>query len=142
MATGWDRLESMARTVDLDGGLEARVADPLVEAGPAVAGGRVPRGRRSPARRRPDAPAAACRWPRSARPAPVARPSPSRRAGRWRPLVEVTPEPGFGSAHLHSSTRAGRRLTRLLRERGLGAAAEALRHRVPAGAAGAERRGG
>ena len=29
MATGWDRLESMARTVDLDGGLEARVADPM-----------------------------------------------------------------------------------------------------------------
>ena len=25
----WDRLESMARTIGLEGGLEARIADPL-----------------------------------------------------------------------------------------------------------------
>jgi hypothetical protein len=133
MTAGWDRLESMARTIELTGGLEARVADPLWmlarqwqvgefrgddAAQPAAIRAR---GRSAPlATFRGGAAGAG-----TATPVPFA-------AGR--PLEEVaeaTAEPGFGSAQLHASARAGRRLVRMLREAGLGAAVGALRARYP-----------
>jgi hypothetical protein len=51
-----------------------------------------------------------------------------------RPLEEVaesTAEGGFGSARLHASARAGRRLSRMLREGGAGSLVPVLRARFP-----------
>ena len=143
MATGWDRLESMVRTVELTGGLEARVADPLWmlarqwqvgefrgddAAQPAAIRFR---GRSAPLatfRAGPDPAAGAgggTGGSAGAQPVPFP-------AGRpLEAVAEATPEPGFGSAQLHASARAGRRLARLLREAGLGAAERALRARFP-----------
>ena len=125
---GWTRVEAMARSLGLSGGLEARVADPLWllarqwqvgefqgedAAQPAVA--RVT-GRSVPltsyrARTQPP------------RPLPGGIPLEA--------LAEALPEPDGGAAALHASARAGRRLTRLLRSAGLPAGAQALAGAFP-----------
>lgn len=122
---GWERIEVMARSVGLTGGLEARAADPLWlmarqwqvgefhgddAAQPAVA--------RITGR---SVPLVSFRAGRSGRPVPIP---------EGRPLetvAEATAEPGFGAAWLHASARAGRRLARLLHAGRLPAAADALR---------------
>jgi hypothetical protein len=132
---GWDRIEMMARSLGLDGGLEARVADPLWLLARQWQVGEL---------HGDDAaqPAAARITGRSVplvsfRPGSATGPADGEggRAGRpvpipeGRPLeavAEATAEPGFGAARLHASARAGRRLTRLLHTGGLPAGAEAL----------------
>jgi len=126
----WDRLESMVRTVDLIGGIEARVADPLWmlsrqwqvgefqgddAAQPAAA--RI-RGRSTPLTTyRAGAPTEPARPYRADTPLEV--------------LVEAAPEPDFGSGGLFAAAWSGRRLLRVLRDLGLGPAAEALRTAYP-----------
>lgn len=122
---GWQRIEAMARSTGLTGGLEARVADPLWllsrqwqvgeftgddAAQPAVA--RIT-GRSVPLV--------------SFRPGSSPRPVPIPEGRPLETVAEATAEPGFGTAHLHASARAGRRLARLLTSGGLPAAVEALR---------------
>lgn len=139
---GWDRIEVMARSTGLSGGLEMRVADPLWlmarqwqvgefhgddAAQPAAAritGRSVPlvSFRAGGPPHRPDiSPSAGAAAGRAGR--PVAIP-------QGRPLetvAEATAEPGFGAARLHASARAGRRLVRQLHVAGLSAGADALR---------------
>jgi hypothetical protein len=115
----------MVRTVELTGGLEARVADPLWmlsrqwqvgefrgddAAQPAavrILGHSVPL---ATFRARDEDPV---------RPFPTGVPLEA--------LAEGGPPPDFGSGGLHASARAGRRLARMLRDRGLGGAVDALR---------------
>jgi hypothetical protein len=125
---GWERIEAMARSSGLSGGLEARVADPLWflarqrqvgefkgedAAQPAVA--------RVTGRSVPLTSYRAGTQP--PRPLPAGRPLES--------LAEALDEPGAGTAGLHASARAGRRLARLLRAAGLGAGADALAGAFP-----------
>ena len=125
---GWTRLEVMARVTGLSGGLEAQVSDPLwfmarqLQVGefkaedaaqPAVA--------RVTGRSVPLVSYRAGTQP--PRPLPTGRPLES--------LAESLPEPRAGTAGLHASARAGRRLARLLRAAGLGAGAEALTRAFP-----------
>ena len=125
---GWERIEVMARATGLSGGLEARVADPLwllarqVQVGefkaedaaqPAVA--------RVTGRSVPLVSYRAGTQP--PRPLPAGRPLES--------LAESLPEPRAGTAGLHASARAGRRLARLMQAAGLGAGAEALTRAFP-----------
>jgi hypothetical protein len=126
---GWERIEVMARSIGLTGGLEARAADGLWllarqwqvgefhgddAAQPAAA--------RVTGRSIPLTSFRAGSGPGSSgHPVPIP-------AGRpLETVAEATAEPGFGAAHLHASARAGRRLTRLLRAAGLAAGADALR---------------
>ncbi len=118
---GWDRIEAIARSTGLTGGLEARVANPLWllarqwqvgefhgddAAQPAVV--RIT-GRSTPL--------ATFRAGRGARPVPIPVGHPVEA------VAEATAEPGFGAAHLHASAQVGRRrLARLLRNGGLPAA--------------------
>ncbi len=118
---GWDRIEAIARSTGLTGGLEARVADPLWllarqwqvgefhgddAAQPAVV--RIT-GRSTPL--------ATFRAGRGARPVPIPVGHPVEA------VAEATAEPGFGAAHLYASAQVGRRrLARLLRNGGLPAA--------------------
>ena len=124
----WTRLESMARSISLEGGLEAQVADPLWmlsrqwqmsefrgddAAQPAavrVTGKNVPlTGLRSHAG--------------ISIPLPQTIPLEA--------LVEVAPGPDFGAAGMHAAIRASRRLMRLLNLAGLVKGVDALRTGFP-----------
>src|SRR6266540_4086891 len=121
LMAGWDRIEAIARSTGLTGGLEARVANPLCllarqwqvgefhgddAAQPAVV--RIT-GRSTPL--------ATFRAGRGARPVPIPVGHPVEA------VAEATAEPGFGAAHLYASAQVGRRrLARLLRNGGLPAA--------------------
>ena len=121
----WDRVESAARTVSLTGGLEARIADPLWmlarqwqlwefkgdDAGQPIAV-------RASARVVGLGAIAAADGDR-VRPLPSGRPLEA--------VVEAAAGPDFGAAGLFAAARAGRRLSRVLEEAGLGAGADALR---------------
>ncbi len=124
----WDRLESMARSIGLSGGLEARIADPLWML----------------ARQRQ---VAEFRGDDAAQPAAVRVSSQhlnlatfqgSSGAAQVLPvtlpleaLVETTPGPDFGTAGLFAAVRASRRLIRLLSTAGLDPAVAALRTAFP-----------
>lgn len=125
---GWERIEAMARAKGLSGGLEARIADPLWflarqwqvgefqgddAAQPAVARFAWRSLPLTSYRPGPGGSAAL-----AAVPLPPGRPLEA--------LAEATAEPDLGSGGLHASVRAGRRLTRLLRDAGLVAGAESL----------------
>jgi hypothetical protein len=126
--TTWERLESMGRSVDLDGGLEARIADPLWMLARQWQVGEF-------------------RGDDSAQPAAV------RVIGQSLPLtgltgnsgisqpltddlplealVETAPAPDFGAAGLSATLRACRRLMRLLIAAGLSQAVDVLRAAFP-----------
>ena len=99
---GWDRLESMARSVELDGGLEARIADPLWMLARQWQVGEF-RGddAAQPAAVRLSGRSAAARHvPRRAAPVPRRVPFPT--AGRWRRSSRRRRSPSFGAAGLHA----------------------------------------
>lgn len=124
----WDRIECMARSIGLEGGLQAQVADPLWMLARQWQ-------------------VAEFRGDDAAQPAGVrvtARSLPltglSGAAGRQRPLpdtapleavVEAAPEPDLGAAGVFAAVRACRRLIRLLGAAGLSGAADALRTAFP-----------
>jgi hypothetical protein len=130
VADGWDRLEAMAHSIDLTGGVEARVADPgwmlarqwqvgefRGDDAAQPAGARI-RGR--------SAPLTSFRAPgEKTRPLPFPTDRPLEE------LAEITPEPDVGLAQAYASARAGRRLIRLLRDNTLAKAADALRSAFP-----------
>jgi hypothetical protein len=124
----WNRIEGMARSIGLAGGLEARIADPLWML--------------------------ARQWQVAEfRGDDAAQPAAVRMTGQnvlltalqgysgaqqqlpaTAPLdavVETTPGPDFGAAGLHASVRASRRLIRLLTTAGLSRAVDALRSAFP-----------
>jgi hypothetical protein len=124
----WDRLESMARSIGLEGGLEARIADPLWM---------LARQWQVSEFRGDDA----------AQPAAVrisgqntlltdlkgqaGGPHPLPPGAPLEAVVESTPGPDFGAAGLYASVRACRRLVRLLDSAGLSGAVDALRSAYP-----------
>lgn len=117
MTAGWDRVEGMVRSEDLTGGLQARIADPLwMLAQQRRVGEFVGDDAAEPVGVR-----------LRARVAPLSTP-----AGYPLEMVlEATAEPDLGSAGVFSAARAARRLVRMLRSRGQGAAVEVLRQRFP-----------
>lgn len=117
MTTAWDRVEGMVRSEDLTGGLQARIADPLwMLAQQRRVGEFVGDDAAEPVGVR-----------LRARVAPLT----ALQDGVWEPFVEATAEPELGAANVFATARAARRLVRMLRERGLGAAVDALRQRFP-----------
>jgi hypothetical protein len=120
----WERIESTARSVELTGGLEARVADPLWmlarqwqvsefrgDDAAQPAGVRVSR------RTATLTGLSGIRGDRRALPSSVP----------LETVVEAAPAAGFGAAGLHAAAAASRRLIRLLVRAGLGEAVAALR---------------
>lgn len=128
---GWDRVESMGRTIELTGGLEARVPDPLWMLARQWQVGEFkgddaaqPAGVRLRGRSAPLATFLSSR--------PGATPVPFPAGTPLEAQAEATPEPEVGSARLYVAARAGRTLVRLLRDAGLGPAVEtALRKAFP-----------
>lgn len=126
--TIWNRLESMGRSIDLDGGLEARVADPLWL---------LARQWQVSEFRGDDAaqPVAVRVTKRSMEVNAVAgldgkdRPFPETMP--LEALVEAAPAPNFGSAGLYASAKGSRRLMRMLNDAGLGPVVDALRAAFP-----------
>lgn len=124
----WDRIECMARSIGLEGGLQAQIADPLWMLARQWQ-------------------VAEFRGDDAAQPAGVrvtARNLPltglSGAAGGQRPLpdtmpleaaVEAAPEPDLGAAGVFAAARASRRLIRTLGAAGLGGAVDALRAAFP-----------
>ncbi len=120
----WDRLECMARSIDLEGGMEAQVADPLwmlarqwqvleFEGDDAA----------QPAAARITGQNVPLSWLQGN----GNQQHPFSSATPLEKVVETTPVPDFGAAGMHTAVRASRRLIRMLSSAGLSAAVEALR---------------
>jgi hypothetical protein len=117
MTAGWDRVEGMARSEDLNDGLQAPIADPLwMLAQQRRVGEFVGDDAGEPVGVR-----------LRARIAPLTSP----RAGVWEACVEATAEPDSGAAGVFASARAARRLVRMLRARGHDSVIQLLRQRFP-----------
>ena len=124
----WDRLESMARTIGLEGGLEARIADPLwmltrqwqisefrgddavQPAAVRVTGHYVPL-------------TGLAGHSGNSHPLPKTAPLET--------VVETSPGPDFGAAGLFASIRASRRLIHILTSKGLAKFVDTLRSAFP-----------
>ncbi len=124
----WDRIESMARSIGLDEGLEARIADPLWMLAR----------QRQVAEFQGDDAAQPIAVKVSGRTLPLAsfvgldrvrRPLPTQQP--LEAAVEAAAAPDFGSAGLHASARAARRLVHQLTAAGLDRAVDALRAAYP-----------
>jgi hypothetical protein len=125
---GWTRIEAMARSLGLSGGLEARVADPLwLLARQWQVGEFKAEDAAQPAVARVSARSV----PLTSYRAGTRAPQPLPAGSPLEALAEAVPEPGAGAAGLHASARAGRRLARLFRAAGLPAAIEALAGAFP-----------
>lgn len=126
---GWHRVEAMTRSVDLEGGLQAKIADPVWMMARQWQVGEF-RGDDSaqPAVVRAQwraVPLTSYRSPATRGPVPI----PPRRP--LEAVAEASGTPTDGAAGLHAAARAARRLFWLLRERRLPAATDALRAEFP-----------